>query len=1008
MMNWFSDLSLRWKLACVTAVATAVALLISGIVLAIYDINAYKDQKVAEVTAEAQILGSSITAPLIFEDTESTNDSLKALGANRSVRAAAVYNVSGALIASYARANKDDTRKVDVPVQASLAGHVFEADKLKLFLPVLSESSVVGTVYIATDVESNATRVSRFALILLLAGAIALAFILPLSARLHRVIADPLSEIAAKNAIIEATLGSVDHGVLVVDRNMRITLANQSVLDAFAVFGKDSVVGRRIDELTKQRLQSINAPEHVWKRELKILSWREKIRGEFELSNGKTIEYRQAPLPDGGFVRTYTDVTDERAIQETLLKAREKAENAVKAKSQFLAAMSHEIRTPMNGVIGIVELLQATPLNEEQKQLVNIIRQSGVSLLDVINDILDYSKIEAGRMTVESVKFALGELVETTTLAIGSQSKSKTLNVYCRVDPRIDFHVKGDPVRIRQIILNLMGNALKFTEQGTVSIAATLQTATDDRAEVLFEVSDTGIGIDEEQQKRLFQAFSQADYSTTRKYGGTGLGLSISQNLIRIMGGQIGVRSKRGQGSTFWFTIPFVRLPAAERENPYQVYQNALAGTRVAVCDRVAQTSTLTTYLQAIGAEVIETSSVVDLVDQLKTENVAGRTVDMAILNVKLGEDSTSDLVAQIGRSRDLEAVPFLFVLPYLSASGNRINVPQGKFTTIPAPVRRSQLYEAVGSLTGRIAVKATLQDEAASLEFEAPPAKVAAEQQCLILVAEDNATNQFVIKSQLKRLGFAAEFVGDGSEAWTVYRKNKDKYGLLITDCHMPYIDGYRLTGMIREDEGGGARRLPVVALTANALEGEREACLAAGMDDYLFKPASLHALNTIIEKWLPAAARLRTPKSGKAGDAVLRETVVPSRPPREAPAVDIPALKEMLGSDDPAYVSEMLGVFTETMTDSAASLLALIAKKDAIGLSRAAHASKGAALSACAVTYGALCKELEMSARADDWASIEALAPQIEPAFHQLLDFIETYRKQHEAPEAGVRNYG
>ena len=229
--------------------------------------------------------------------------------------------------------------------------------------------------------------------------------------------------------------------------------------------------------------------------------------------------------------------------------------------------MSHEIRTPMSGVIGIVELLRSTSLTGEQKQMVELIQRSGIGLLDVINDILDYSKIEAGRMTVEQTDCALGDIIETTAEVIGGHTQSKTLNIVCTVDPKIDSIVKGDPVRIRQIVLNLMGNAVKLTESGTVGIEATTESMTEDRIVVMFEVSDTGMGIEPDKQKLLFQAFSQADYSTTRKFGGTGLGLSISKNLVQLMDGEIGVRSELGKGSTFWFRVPFARVSAAERRD---------------------------------------------------------------------------------------------------------------------------------------------------------------------------------------------------------------------------------------------------------------------------------------------------------------------------------------------------------------------------------------------------------------------------------------------------------
>jgi signal transduction histidine kinase/CheY-like chemotaxis protein/HPt (histidine-containing phosphotransfer) domain-containing protein len=991
-------MSLRWKLTLVVVITTAAALFTSAVIVGLHDIEAYRRQRIADTTAEAEILAASVSSPLMVEDKEWTGELLASISANKNISAAAVFDTNNKIMAHYVRPSEASGASVAPTPQSP--GFRIEGKTLEVSVAVAGNEKLLGTVLIRTDIETAAHRSFRFGLVLLLAGVCGVAIVLPASIHLLGAITNPFDDLRAKNDIIEATLGSVDHGVLVIDRNLKVTLANQMVMESFSTFGRDALIGRRIDDLIKQRLENAQAPPEVMERELKMLRSREKLRGEFQLASGQTMEYRQAPLATGGIVRTYTDVTGERAIQDSLMKAREKAENAARAKSQFLAAMSHEIRTPMNGVIGIVELLQSTSLNAEQKQLVDIIRQSGTGLLDVINDILDYSKIEAGHMTVENIPFALAEVIETTALTVGSHSKSKTLNVICTVDPAIDYSVKGDPVRIRQIILNLLGNAMKFTEHGAVGIEAKLKSVSDTKIEVLFEVTDTGIGIDEEQQRKLFKAFSQADYSTTRKYGGTGLGLSISQNLVRLMKGEIGVRSTVGKGSTFWFSVPFDRVSPAERAGPFADYAHLLSGLRVAVCDRVPGSKALYAYLSAIGATALTAEDASGLVYQLQTSAEAEKPVDVVILQLQPGEDGLADFVRAVEAHEALENTKYLFVIPQTSVVGTKLPPVKGKLIVVPAPVQRKQLYESIATLTGRKSASLSDAPDSQPQEYQAPALADAAAARCVLLVAEDNATNQFVIKNQLRRLGYAAEFVGDGAEALAAYHQNKNKYGLLITDCHMPNMDGYDLARTIRGEEAPGVH-LPIIALTANALEGERDACLAAGMDDYLFKPTNLRTLDAMVQKYLPHAVTLRREKceTVSTADPVSLSAHTPQavQAPSADAAIDLEGLHELLGSEDPTYIAEMLAVFLETMRDSPTTLERLIQDGDMTELSRAAHAAKGAALSACALTYGRLCAELETSARRNDVATVQQIKPQIGPAFASLRDFVRSYSLQN-----------
>ena len=553
-------------------------------------------------------------------------------------------------------------------------------------------------------------------------------------------------------------------------------------------------------------------------------------RGMFELfglgeTADRVLEAAISPLDtaDGRvLVTTLRDVTEHRNAEEALREALTTAETATRAKTDFLATMSHEIRTPMNGVIGLVEILGRSSLQPDQREIVGTVAESASALLSILDDILDFSKIEAGRLEIEAAPLDLGEVVDGVGALLASSAAGKGVELICAIDPDVPRLLMGDAARVRQILFNLVGNAIKFTAEGSVRVQVN---ATD--GGIAIAVSDTGIGIAADQQDRLFDAFVQAEQSTTRRFGGSGLGLAIVARLVDLIGGSVTVSSRLGEGSTFNVQLP---LRAVE---PAETPPRVLAGLRVtAVVANGARDDAAEVTIGALsqaGADVRvqpipETAA--DGADVIYVTRGALAAVDDGL--ARLVADNSSRLVSDRTTAGDA---------PLAGA----------------APVGTS-------AITGRSVVHAVADAAGRLRATEASPLAAIQRGRPVVLVAEDHPVNQMVISEQLKNLGFDCEIADDGVEALELV--GEGRFSILLADCHMPRLDGFELTRRIRAGETGTDQHLPIVAVTASALESEAERCLAAGMDQVLRKPFSLEALEQCLTRWLPdgepsAAAR-------------------------------------------------------------------------------------------------------------------------------------------------------
>ena len=946
----FPKSAIRNKIIVLAVLTTLLTLFGASIALFASYYSMYREQVFAELGSYAEITAVNITAAVAFEDRGAVADILAALSAREEIIGVYVYDHNETLFSQYV---KDSTVSSSLEHFDGLTGwqelnkylkksyvDQISWENLVVFSPIFLDQEVIGLVELKFSLKNFYETLKFYGVLTAIVLLVGIFLAGVIAARLQRVITGPIAQLTSKTKEIAAEQ----------DYSARVEKATHDELGILIDHFNHmlSEIERRDQELAGHR-------EHL---ELQV----EERTQELRLSNQKL----------------------ENAVED-IRAAKEAAEAASRAKSQFLANMSHEIRTPMHGVLGNVDLLLKSDLTERQRRLADTIHQSGGSLLGIIDDILDFSKSEAGRLRLELAKFDLWQALEEVGDLYAEVASTKGLRLIREVAPEAPRWVWGDGMRLRQVLSNLLSNAIKFTDLGEVCLAVNLVEEVAENVYLRFAVRDTGAGIAPERKDQIFEAFSQADESTTRRHGGTGLGLAICKQLVELMGGEIDVESRPCEGSTFWFTAPFKRVSdvtVAERAG--------LLGVPIfVVSDDGALTAKLNLYLDAWGLSP-EALGMEQLLVRLRESMSGAAAAPLLIIDAEptrkhrtrlptaLNEHVSSVRgLIEVGATRDDDQD---------AGWGHHLNRAR-----ISTPLRPSELYDtlisAVQDQGPKHAPREPRADEDSSrlTRFEAR-----------VLVAEDNTVNQELARECLDLLGCAVDVAADGTEVLNAI--DQKEYDAILMDCHMPKLDGFETTRRIRnvEADASPSRHIPIIALTASAMKEDQERCQASGMDDFLAKPFTVEQLAEVLERWLREDAAEEV--AGSAGRVDEPEAA----PPPSTMLLDQGALdqiRRLQKEGKPDVLAKVIGLYLEDSPQLLENLREAVAEGNAAAIRTAAHTLKSSSANLGAKSLAELCKNLEAQGKAATLEGACELLEEVEKVYAAVCDALRKERQKAQA---------